>query len=127
MRYVSIALVLLLALAVGVGCAKNIEGKKIDGAKTKDLLAAGTNEKKVVQMFGEPQQKEQLSSGETKYIYYYREKGFMAGFHRRDADPEEQQRLEVYLKDDTVQRYRYVSAELDPITKDIPDMVPEKK
>ena len=127
MRYVSIALVLLLALAVGVGCAKNIEGKKIDGAKTKDLLAAGTNEKKVVQMFGEPQQKEQLSSGETKYIYYYRETGFMAGFHRGNADPQEQQRLEVYLKNDTVQRYRYVYAELDPITKDIPDMVPEKK
>ena len=69
MRYLSIALVLLLALAVGVGCAKTFEGKQIDGAKTKDLLAPGTNEKKVVQMFGEPQQKEQLPSGETKYIY----------------------------------------------------------
>jgi hypothetical protein len=43
MRYLSIALVLLLALAVG--CAKNIEGKKIDAAKTKELMAPGTNEK----------------------------------------------------------------------------------
>jgi hypothetical protein len=127
MRYLSIALVLLLALAVGVGCAPTIEGKKIDGAKTKDLLAPGTNEKKVVQMFGEPQQKESLPNGETKYIYYYRETGFMAFFHRADADPKDQQRLEVYLQNDTVQRYRYVYAELDPITKDIPDIVPEKK
>jgi hypothetical protein len=123
MRYLSIALVLLLALAVGAGCAKTIEGKKIDGAKTKDLLAPGTNESKVVQMFGEPQQKEQLPSGETKYIYYYREKSNM-WWH---ADPKDQQRLEVFLKDNTVQRYRYVYAEVDPITKDIPDIVPEKK
>jgi hypothetical protein len=123
MRYLSIALVLLLALAVGVGCAKTIEGKKIDGAKTKDLLAPGTNESKVVQMFGEPQQKEQLPSGETKYIYYYREKSYL-WWH---ADPKDQQRLEVFLKDNTVQRYRYVYAEVDPITKDIPDIVPEKK
>ena len=123
MRYLSIALVLLLALAVGVGCAKTIEGKKIDGAKTKDLLAPGTNESKVVQMFGEPQQKEQLPSGETKYIYYYREKSYL-WWH---ADPKDQQRLEVFLKDNTVQRYRYVYAEVEPITKDIPPIEPEKK
>ena len=123
MRYLSIALVLLLALAVGVGCAKTIEGKKIDGAKTKDLLAPGTNESKVVQMFGEPQQKEQLPSGETKYIYYYREKSYL-WWH---ADPKDQQRLEVFFKDNTVQRYRYVYAEVDPITTDIPPIQPEKK
>lgn len=123
MRYLSIALVLLLALAVGVGCAKTIEGKKIDGAKTKDLLAPGTNESKVVQMFGEPQQKEQLPSGETKYIYYYREKSYL-WWH---ADPKDQQRLEVFLKDNTVQRYRYVYAEVEPITKDISPIEPERK
>ena len=123
MRYLSIALVLLLALAVGVGCATTIEGKKIDGAKTKDLLAPGTDEKKVVKMFGEPQQKEQLPSGETKYIYYYREKSYL-WWH---ADPKDQQRLEVFLKDNTVQRYRYVTAELDPITTDIAPLQPEKK
>jgi len=123
MRYLSIALVLLLALAVGVGCAKTIEGKKIDGAKTKDLLAPGINESRVVQMFGEPQQKEQLPSGETKYIYYYREKSYL-WWH---ADPKDQQRLEVFLKNNTVQRYRYVYAEVEPITKDIPPIAPAKK
>ena len=125
MRYLSIALVLLLALAVG--CAKNIEGKKIDGAKTKDLLAAGTNESKVVQMFGEPQQKETLPNGEVKYTYYYREKDYLMFYSRKGADPQEQQRLEVFFKNNAVQRYRYVYAELDPIMKDIPDIAPEKK
>lgn len=121
MRYLSIALVLLFALAVG--CAPMIEGKKIDGAKTKQLLAPGTNESRVVQMFGEPQQKEQLSSGETKYIYYYRERNRLF-WH---ADPKDQQRLEVFFKDGTVDRYRYVYADVEPIMKDIPDIVPEKK
>jgi hypothetical protein len=123
MRYLSIALVLLLALAVGVGCAKTIEGKKFDGAKTKELLAPGTNESKVVQMFGEPQQKEQLPSGETKYIYYYRERSRLWG----SVDPKNQQRLEVFLKNNTVDRYRYVYSDVQPITTDVPPVVPEKK
>jgi outer membrane protein assembly factor BamE (lipoprotein component of BamABCDE complex) len=121
MRYLSIALFLLFALAVG--CAPIIEGKKIDGAQTKQLLAPGTNESRVVQMFGEPQQKEQLSSGETKYIYYYRERDRLF-WH---ADPKDQQRLEVFFKNGTVDRYRYVYADVEPIMKDIPDIVPEKK
>ena len=121
MRYLSIALVLLLALAVG--CAKIIEGKKVDGAKTKELLAPGTDESKVVQMFGQPQQKETLPSGETKYIYYYRERYPMLW----RTDPQDQQRLEVFVKDNMVQRYRYVYMEVDPILKDIPPIQPEKK
>ncbi len=121
MKYLSIALVLLLALAVG--CATAPEGKKIDGAMTKNLLAPGTNESKVVQMFGQPQQKEQLPSGETKYIYYYREKDWLWAH----ADPKDLQRLEVFLKDNEVQRYRYVYMEVEPITKDIPPIQPEKK
>jgi SmpA / OmlA family len=121
MRYLSIALVLILVLAVG--CAKTIEGKKIDGAKTKELLAPGTNESKVVQMFGEPQQKETLPSGETKYIYYYREARKMLW----STNPKDQQRLEVFFKDNMVQRYRYVYNEEEPITRDIPPIQPEKK
>jgi hypothetical protein len=121
MRYLSIALVLILALAVG--CGTTLEGKKIEGAKTKELLAPGTDERKVVQMFGEPQQKESLPSGETKYIYYYREKRVMG----LRTPPQEQQRLEVFIKDNLVQRYRYVYNEVEPITTDIPPIQPEKK
>lgn len=121
MRYLSIGLVLILALAVG--CAPTMEGKKIDGAKTKDLLAPGTNESKVVEMFGQPQQKETLPSGETKYIYYYRSARKMF-WH---TDPKDQQRLEVFVKDNMVQRYRYVYNEEQPITTDVPPIQPEKK
>src|SRR3974390_2148717 len=125
MRYLSLVLVLLLVMAVG--CGHVIEGKKIDGAMTKDLLAPGTDEKKVVEMFGQPQQKENLANGETKYIYYYRETSRMLFFHRSKADPKDQQRLEVFLKGDEVQRYRYVYAELDPITTDVAPIEEMKK
>jgi len=121
MRYLSIALVLILVLAVG--CGTTIEGKKIDGANTKELLAPGTDERKVVQMFGEPQQKESLPSGETKYIYYYREARKL-WWH---SDPKDQQRLEVFVKDNMVQRYRYVYNEEQPISTDVPPIQPEKK
>jgi hypothetical protein len=121
MRYLSLALVLLLVLAVG--CGKIIEGKKIDGAKTKEIMAPGTDASKVVQMFGEPQQKENLPNGETKYIYYYRESRRML-WH---SPPKDQERLEVFVKGNEVQRYRYVYLDTTPITTDVPSPQPEKK
>ncbi len=123
MRYLSLALVLLLGLAVG--CATITEGKRIDGSKTKNLLADGTSPDAVVKMFGEPQQKETLTSGETKYVYYYRTQGRMLFF--RTGQPRDQERLEVFFKGNQVDRYRYVNTEQDPITTDIPPLVPEKK
>jgi hypothetical protein len=120
MRYVSIALVLLLALAMG--CA-SMEGRKIDGSKTKDLIAEGTTADDVVKMFGEPQQKENLPSGETKYIYYYRAKQRIL-FFRTGGQIQDLQRLEVFLKGNQVDRYRFVDADQSPITTDIPPMKP---
>jgi hypothetical protein len=121
MRYLSLVLVLLLVLAVG--CGKIIEGKKIDGAMTKEIMAPGTDESKVVQMFGEPQQKENLANGETKYIYYYRESRRML-WH---SPPKDQERLEVFLKGNEVQRYRYVYVDSVPITTDIASIDEQKK
>lgn len=123
MRYLSLALVLLLGLAVG--CATITEGKRIDASKTKNLLADGTSPDAVVKMFGEPQQKETLASGETKYVYYYRTQGRMLFF--RMGQPRDQERLEVFFKGNQVDRYRYVNTEQDPITTDIPPLLPEKK
>ncbi len=123
MRYASIFLVLLLGLAVG--CATITEGKRVDGAKVKNLLAEGTNSNDVVKMFGEPQQKETLSSGETKYVYYYRTQGRMLFF--RMGQPRDQERLEVFVKNNQVDRYRFVNTEQQPITTDIPPLAPEKK
>ncbi len=123
MRYLSIALVFLLALAMG--CAATIEGKRIDGSKTKNLLAEGTTTADVVKMFGEPQEKENLASGETKYVYYYRIKDRMLWF--RTGQPQDQQRLEVFMKGNQVERYRYLDADQQPITTDIPPMQPPAK
>jgi len=119
---VSITLVLLLALAMG--CA-SMEGRKIDGSKTKNLIAEGTTADDVVKMFGEPQQKEDLASGETKYVYYYRAQGRMLWF--RTGQPRDQERLEVFFKNNQVDRYRFMDTEQQPITTDIPAMKPETK
>ena len=120
MRYVSIALVLLLALAMG--CA-SMEGRMIDGSKTKNLIADGTTPADVVKMFGEPQQKENLASGETKYVYYYRANQRIL-FFRTGGQVQDQQRLEVFFKDNQVDRYRFMDTDQAPITTDIPAMKP---
>jgi len=122
MRYVSIALVLLLALAMG--CA-SMEGRKIDASKTKNLIADGTTPEAVVKMFGEPQLKEDLASGETKYVYYYRAQGRMLFF--RMGQPRDLERLEVFFKNNQVDRYRFMDTEQQPITTDIPPMKPDTK
>lgn len=128
MRYLSIALVLLLALAMGCSLPffnPYTEGKRVDGSKTKNLLAEGTTTDDVVKMFGEPQQKENLPSGETKYVYYYRTQGRMLFF--RMGQPQDQQRLEVFVKGNQVERYRYLDADQQPITTDIPPLQPPAK
>lgn len=128
MRYLSIAVVLLLALALGCSLPffnPYTEGKRFDGSKTKNLLAEGTTTNDVVKMFGEPQQKENLASGETKYVYYYRTQGRMMFF--RTGQPRDQQRLEVFFKGNQVDRYRYIDADQQPITTDIPPLKPEMK
>ncbi len=124
MRYAIVGLVLLLALAMG--CATITEGKKIDGSKTKNLLADETSSADVVKMFGEPQQKENLASGETKYVYYYRYWTNLL-FFPRPSETADQQRLEVFLKNNQVDRYRFTDREIDPITVDIPPIQPERK
>ena len=43
------------------------------------------------------------------------------------TDPQDQQRLEVFLEDNTVHRYPYVYMEEQPITADIPTIQQEKK
>ena len=122
MKYVSITLVLLLALAMG---CSSMEGRRIDGSKTKNLIADGTTPADVVKMFGEPQQKEDLASGETKYVYYYRAQGRMLFF--RMGQPRDLERLEVFFKNNQVDRYRFMDTEQQPITTDIPPMKPDTK
>jgi len=124
MRYWSIVLVFLIALTMG--CASTIEGKRIDRSKTQNLLAEGTTPEDVVKMFGAPQQKENLASGATRYVYYYRTQRDMLFFPRK-ADPQDLQRLEVFFRNKRVERYRYIDNDVQPITTDIAPLGPEKK
>jgi hypothetical protein len=103
-----------------------MEGRMIDGSKTKDLIADGTTPADVVKMFGEPQQKQDLGSGETKYIYYYRANQRIL-FFRTGGQVQDVQRLEVFLKNNQVDRYRFMDADQSPITTDIPPMKPDAK
>lgn len=123
MRYLNIALGLLVALALG--CTSSIEGKRVDGTLTKGLLTEGTTPETVVKMFGEPQQKQNLASGETEYVYYYRTYRAILFFPRK-ADPQDQQRLEVVFKNNQVERYRYRDSDVQPITTDIPPIQPNR-
>ena len=43
------------------------------------------------------------------------------------SPPKDQERLEVFLKGNEVQRYRYVYLDSDPITTDVPPITEEKK
>jgi hypothetical protein len=123
MKYVSITLVLLLALAMG---CSSMEGRRIDGSKTKNLIADDTAPADVVKMFGEPQQKEDLASGETKYVYYYRANQRIL-FFRTGGQVQDQERLEVFFKNNQVDRYRFMDTEQAPVTTDIPPMRPATK
>ncbi len=125
MRYLSVVWVLLLTLAVG--CGQIVEGRRINDAMTKNILAPGTDENKIVEMFGQPQQKENLGNGENKYIYYYRTRRPLLFFNHANANPNDLQRLEIFLKGNEVQQYRYVSAEQVPITTDVGPILPERK
>ncbi|MGE5253873.1 MAG: hypothetical protein ACM3N7_07910 [Planctomycetaceae bacterium] len=124
MRYMSVALVLFMALAMG--CASTFEGKRIDGSKTKNLMAEGTTPGDLFKLFGEPQLKENVASGEVKYVYYYRKHTPMLFFNRQ-AESQDIQRLEVLIKNNRVERYRFLDTEIDPITKDIPPLKPDGK
>jgi hypothetical protein len=124
MRYMSVALVLFMALAMG--CASTMEGKRIDGSKTKDLMVEGTTPGDLVKLFGEPQLKENVASDEVKYVYYYRKHTPMLFFNRQ-AEYQDIQRLEVLIKNNRVERYRFLDTEIDPITKDIPPLKPDRK
>ena len=65
------------------------------------IIAEGTTTDETVKMFGEPQHKENLPSGETKYVYYYRTSQDVLFFPKK-ADPQDQQRPEVFLKSNQV-------------------------
>ena len=102
MRYLTI--LLIFAVGLTFSCASTTyQGRKIDPAKVAKLTAGETNVRQVEEMFGKPDRIEQLSSGESNYIYEYCRK-----------DPEwytinalDAQKLEVLVRDGVLQTYKF--------------------
>ena len=104
MRYTTILLIFLMALTFG--CGKMVmEGRKIDEAKVKDLMAMSNTSAKVEQAFGKPDKVEKMASGEEQYSYRY----YYKNPHWWTIDEVEEQNLKIMVKDDAVQSYNYKS------------------
>ena len=113
MRYATIFLILLVAFAFG--CAQMvIEGRKIDEAKIKDLMASSNTADKLTQAFGKPDKVEKMASGEEQYSYRY----YYKNPHWWTIDDLEEQNLKVVVKDSEVQSYSYRKSSTEQVTKE---------
>jgi len=105
MRYTMILLIFLMAFTFG--CGKMVmEGRKIDEAKVKDLMAMSNTSAKVEQAFGKPDKVEKMASGEEQYSYRY----YYKNPHWWTVDDMAEQNLKIIVKDDMVQSYTYKSS-----------------
>jgi len=102
MRYLTIALIFLMAFTFGCG-QMVMEGRKIDEAKVNDLMAMSNTPAKVEQAFGKPDKVEKMASGEEQYSYRY----YYKNPHWWTTDEVEEQNLKVIVKDDEVQGFNY--------------------
>jgi outer membrane protein assembly factor BamE (lipoprotein component of BamABCDE complex) len=72
MKY--LVLLLVPVIAFSLGCAKPyMIGTPVDRAKLDQLVPGTTPDSKVVELLGQPEKKEQMSMGQTKYVYSYYE------------------------------------------------------
>jgi hypothetical protein len=95
-------LLLIPVIAFSIGCGKPIMmGTPIDKAKLEQLVPGKTPEGKLAEIFGQPDKKEMVSGGMTKYTYSYYEE------HPRIFSKTEQikQVLDVYTQKGTVLKY----------------------
>jgi hypothetical protein len=113
MRYATIFLILLMTFAFG--CSKMvIEGRQIDEAKVKDLMATSNTSAKIEQTFGKPDQVQKMASGEEQYSYHY----YYKNPHWWTVDDVEEQNLKVMVKDNEVQGYNYRRAATEKLLKE---------
>ncbi len=102
MKYLTIFLV--FAVGLTFSCASTTyEGRRIDRAKVEKLTAGETKVDQVEEMFGKPDRIEQLSSGESDYIYEYCRKN-PEWYTIDDLDA---QKLEVFVKEGVLQTYKF--------------------
>ncbi len=109
MRYVGVALIVMLAFAFG--CAATVmEGKKIDASKV-STLALDQTKQQVVAAFGEPVKKENVAGGE-KYIYHY----YLKKPHWWTVDQVETQDLEVVFINNRVDSFKFKGTGASDVT-----------
>jgi outer membrane protein assembly factor BamE (lipoprotein component of BamABCDE complex) len=102
MRYLTIFLI--FAVGLTFSCASTTyEGRRIDRAKVEKLTAGETKVEQVEEMFGKPDRIEELSSGESNYIYEYCRKN-PEWYTIDDLDA---QKLVVVVKDGVLQTYKF--------------------
>ena len=111
MRIVNWMVVFLLVFAFG--CATVKEGKMIDPAKIKELQMGKTKTLEVEQLLGKPDKVESLAGDEVKYTYDYCKKEPMLFA----MDPEQAQRLEVWIKGGIVQTYKLTHEDKEAFLK----------
>ncbi len=100
MRYIGVALIVMLAFAFG--CAPTVmEGKKIDAAKVSGLALDQTKDQ-VVSAFGQPVKTEKVAGGE-KYIYHY----YLKKPHWWTVDEVERQDMEVVFINNRVDSFKF--------------------
>jgi outer membrane protein assembly factor BamE (lipoprotein component of BamABCDE complex) len=100
MRYLAIAVVVLMALTFG--CEEMVvQGKAIDRAKLNQLVPGQTATERVVEVFGRPDSVEKIASGGEKYVYrYYQVKPHIFRLYEV-----EKERLDISIQDNRVQGY----------------------
>ena len=112
MKYLMILLALVIAFSLG--CAKPyMVGTPIDRAKLDQLVPGTTPESKVTELFGQPQKKEQMGMGQTKYVYsYYEEipKFWTKNIQRKTI-------LEVLTQGGVVQKYDLKREAIDSVAR----------
>ena len=100
MKYLT--LLLIPVIAFSLGCAKGYTvGTPFEKAKVDQLVPGTTPESKVIDLFGQPEKKEQTAAGQTKYVYsYYEEipKIWSKNIQRKSI-------LEVLTQGGVVQKY----------------------
>jgi len=101
MRIASLVLILLLAFTVSCGPTIT-RGKYIDAERRNEIVNGTTTSDRVVELFGQPDKVEKLSSGGEKYTYEYYHEEYE---HWYTLPKYEKQNLEISIKDGMVQDY----------------------
>jgi outer membrane protein assembly factor BamE (lipoprotein component of BamABCDE complex) len=111
MKILNLMLAFLLVFAFS--CATVQQGKMIDPAKVKQLEAGKTKTLQVEQLLGKPDKVEPAGPGAVKYTYdYCRTKPELF-----TINPEQAQRLEVWIKGGIVQTYKLTYEEKEAFLK----------